>query len=335
MAVLLPCFVGCSPAVPDLYPFSVATARLSAATAEVYDAAQASVNNRLMIAEKLREHDPNLAAELKVQADLLDKSVQVRKKVLAAFVVYTERLAAIAESAGSEQQKVDDAVKAVLSLSDSVATLASLPGSVPSAGMAKEIAVVKGDVTNAIDQMRASKTLADATSKAAVAVTRFTEAVSLDLTCLEGVFRLEPVEVAGMMQQIYMDQLGLVPKKIHKQREQAVKALNDAAVIDAKAIDAVYEQDLLATRARDLMGGTAIDAASNRAEAAIASIDAVRIALREWADAHEQVALAIRKGWQPNLGALADAVAELTKRVADLRKDEETIRKVRAEQRYP
>jgi hypothetical protein len=75
--------------------------------------------------------------------------------------------------------------------------------------------------------------------------------------------------------------------------------------------------------------------APNRAEAAVASIAAVRVALREWADAHEQVALAIRRGWQPDFSALNDAVTELTKRVAELRKDDEAIRKVRAEQRYP
>jgi hypothetical protein len=289
-----------------------------------------------MIAEELQVRDPTqgtLVADLKARADQLDKSVQIRKKVIAAFVTYAERLASIAESAVNEQKKVDETVQAVQGLADSVGTLAPIPAVASSADVVKEIATLIGDGVKAVEQMRASKTLAEAMSKAGVAVSRFTAAVTLDMADLEGVFRLEPVQVAGLMQQVYVDQLGSVPKKIRAQREQAVKALNDAAVVDGKAIDAVYEQDQLAVKARGLMGGPEIDAASARADAGLASIAVVRVALREWADAHDNVALAIREGWQPNLSALADSVAELTKHVAELHKDEEAIKKIQSEQK--
>ena len=144
---------------------------------------------------------------------------------------------------------------------------------------------------------------------------------------------MEPTEVEALTQKIYQRELGQVPKKIRAQREQAVKELNSATVIDAKTIDAVYEQDQLAAKARNLMGGPEIDAASARADAGLVSITSARVALNEWADAHEKLALAIRNGWQPNLNALADSVAELTQHVAELRKDDEAIKKVRSEQK--
>ena len=159
-------FAGCSATIPDLSPYSTATARLSSATTEVYVAAQASVNNRLMVAQKLPDSDPSkatLVADLQARANQLDKSVQVRKNVLAAFATYAESLVSIAESAANEQKKVDDTVKAAQSLADSLTALAPLPAVAPVGGTAKNIVELIGDGTKAVQQMRASKTLGEAT----------------------------------------------------------------------------------------------------------------------------------------------------------------------------
>lgn len=332
--ILLPCLVGCSTAIPNLRPYRDATANLADATNAVYDAAQASVNNRLILAERLPEHDSSKAAlvtELKGQAAQLDKSVKIRKKVMTAFVAYTDRLVNIAESAANEQKKVDEAVNAANELLESVKILVPTSSVAPAAGLTEQIAGLIGDGIKAVEQMRASKTIAEAISKAGIAVSRFSAAMALDLADMQGIIKLEPVEVEALMQKVYQEELGTVMKKIRLQRQRAIKTLNDAEIVTAKDIDAIYEQDQLAARARGLMGGGEIDAASSRAKVGLACIANVRAAMTEWSETHEKIAVAIRGGWQPDLKSLADSVAEVSQRVAELHKAEEAIEVLRSQ----
>jgi hypothetical protein len=305
---------GCAGTIPDLKPYADTTASLRSSVSQSFRATSQSLLTSAEVAPLVGSPKAKgQAEELRGLATRYDEEASHRVAALTALVDYSDRLAAIAASGRTEQERVRQTSEALSTLVTTVGSaLAHLPAAAGGTAVVAQLVKLTGEAAAHAEAVRVTATLDRAVDAATPGVKLLVAALAADLSLLRAEIATHASVVADFQRQLPL-------LKYEAFLREKVLPLGDELPAKEQELEVVARSLARVERWAAADRGRFAEA-RQRMGTSTALIIASKEAVENWARAHEDIGAAIRASRQPNIAALTETVKEIKTLIDEIRK---------------